>query len=344
MDIRKVQVTGGSSFVVTLPKEWADQQKLKKNDPVGILVQPDGTLLVTRKISEEPVQRIKEIDVSEITEPAYLFRLLIGTYISGFTLVNLTGRSKMQPFVRSVVRDYIRMTIGQEVVEETEQAISIKDLLNPSEMPFENTIKRMYVVVKNMHEDALTAFATRNKALALDVIQRDMDTDRLNWLVSRQANMILQNSGLSRKMGITMGVGMHYSHLSRIIERIGDHAVRISENALPLMEVEVDPKINAALKKANSLSLELFDRSIISFFNSNIRDANRTIEAVAELERACTEINNMALTQETAVAISIGYMAESIRRSGEYAADISENVINFLVEGDFSARKVKPGK
>jgi hypothetical protein len=37
-------------------------------------------------------------------------------------------------------------------------------------------------------------------------------------------------------------------------------------------------------------------------------------------------------------------MVESIRRSGEYAGDISENVINFLVEDDFTTRKSKPGK
>lgn len=344
MDIRRVQITGGSSFVVTLPKEWAEQQKLKKNDPVGILRQPDGTLLVTRKITEEPLLRAKEIDVSAFTDPAYLFRLLIGTYITGFTIVRLTTKGKFPPFVRTVVRDYIQMTIGQEVVEETENAIAIKDLLNPSEMPFENTLKRMYVIIKTMHEDALTAFSARNKSLAADVIQRDMDVDRLNWLIARQANMIMQNSNLSRKMGITTGMAMHYYILSRIVERIGDHAVRIAENALPILEMEIDPAVISAMKKANARSLEIFDRSIISFFNNNMKDAHRNIESVTGLEALCTEINNMALSQETPVAIAIGYMAESIRRCGEYAADISENVINFLVEDDFTARKGKTGK
>jgi len=344
MDIRKVQMTGGSSFVVTLPKEWAEQQKLKKNDPVGILMQVDGTLLVTKKISEEPLQKSKEIDVTNINDPAYLFRLLIGTYIVGFNIVRLTCKGKFQPFVRTVVRDYIQMTIGQEVVEETEGSVTIKDLLNPSEMPFENTLKRMYVIIKNMHEDAIMAFDTRNVSLAEDVIKRDMDADRLNWLIARQANMIMQNTGLSRKMGITTGMTMHYYILSRIVERIGDHAVRICEHAIPIMDREVDREVRAAIKKASAKSLELFDRSIISFFNNNMKEAHKNIESVEELEKMCTEINNLALSQETPVAIAIGYMAESIRRCGEYAGDISENVINFLVEDDFTTRKSKPAK
>jgi len=334
MDIRKVQMTGGSSFVVTLPKEWAEQQKLKKNDPVGIIQQTDGTLMITKKITEEPLQRIKDIDISIINEPQYLFRLLIGTYITGFSMIRIMTKNRIPPFVRSVVRDYIQMTIGQEVIEETENLISIKDLLNPSEMPFENTIKRMYVIIKNMHEDAIMAFETRNKVLAEEVILRDIDADRLNWLIARQAHMIMQNNSLSRKMGITPGMTMHYYILSRIIERIGDHAVRIAENSIPLMDREIQPDLKSALKKASVLSLELFDRSIISFFNNNMKDAQQNIESVAELESLCTDINNMALSQETPVAISIGYIAESIRRSGEYAGDISENVINYLIEED----------
>ncbi len=42
MEIRKVQITGGSSYVVTLPKDWAESLKIKKNDPLGLIVQPDG--------------------------------------------------------------------------------------------------------------------------------------------------------------------------------------------------------------------------------------------------------------------------------------------------------------
>jgi hypothetical protein len=38
------------------------------------------------------------------------------------------------------------------------------------------------------------------------------------------------------------------------------------------------------------------------------------------------------MQQESVTAVSLRNMAESIRRSGEYAGDISESVINYLVE------------
>lgn len=342
MEIRRVQVTGGSSYVVTLPKDWAEEQKIRKNDPVGLVVQPDGTLLVTKKITDEPLQKIKVIDIGTVADPAFLFRMLIGAYITGFSTIRITTKERFPPFVRTVVRDFTQMTIGQEVVEETPTVIAIRDLLNPSEMPFDNTIKRMYVIVKAMHEDAITALETQNRALAQDVISRDTDADRLNWLIARQTTMIMQNASLSRKMGIAPGMAMYYYMLSRIIERIGDHAVRIAEHSVPVMGTEVDKKVLAAVKKSSVMSLEIFDRSIISFFNTDMKEAHRNIESINALEKICGDINNMVLKQETLVAINIGYIAESIRRSGEYAGDISETVINLLVENEDGARRQKP--
>jgi len=344
MELRRVQMTGGSSFVVTLPKDWIQEMRIKKNDPVGLIVQPDGTLLVTKKTTDEPLQRVKEIELGHITDPSFLFRMLIGTYITGFTEIRISSKQRFPPFVRSVVRDFTQMTIGQEIVEENDTLIVIKDLLNPAEMPFDNTLKRMFVIVRNMHGDAITALETHNHALATDVINRDLDSDRLNWLIARQTNMIMQNPSLSRKMEVSVGMAMYYHIISRIIERIGDHAVRIAENAEPIMDIDLDPKIVTALKKASILSMNIFDKSIISFFNADLKEAHKTIESVSALENICGDISNMAFKQETVTAISVSYVAESIRRAGEYSADISENVINYIVEEDRSLHRRPAGK
>ncbi|MGA9087240.1 MAG: phosphate uptake regulator PhoU, partial [Methanoregula sp.] len=58
----------------------------------------------------------------------------------------------------------------------------------------------------------------------------------------------------------------------------------------------------------------------------------------------CGDISNMAFKQETVAAISISYIAESIRRAGEYSEDIAENVINYIVEEDRSLHRKPAGK
>jgi hypothetical protein len=52
----------------------------------------------------------------------------------------------------------------------------------------------------------------------------------------------------------------------------------------------------------------------------------------------------MVLKQDTLVALNIAYISESIRRAGEYAGDISETVINLLVENELGPQKPKTGK
>jgi phosphate uptake regulator len=341
MELRKVQFTGGSSYVLTLPKLWIDAEKIKKNDALGVEVQPDGTLLITRHIDKEPTQRTKEFDLDGITEPAYLFRLLIGAYISGYTFIVIHSQQRLPPFVREVVRNFTQMTIGQEVVEERDTEIMLKDLLNPAEMPFDNTIKRMFMIVKAMHEDAITAIRTKNQTLANDVTARDNDVDRLHWLIARQTNMILSNATLSRKMNISPVMALHYFTISRIIERIGDHAERIVFNVQPIFTKEINPEILGKIAKASELSVRIFDHSIVSFFNNDMKKANHNVESMRVLKTLCEDINTIVLTQETADAIALGSINESLKRAGEYAVDISENVINYLVEEDRLPKKKK---
>lgn len=332
MDIRRVQLTGGSSYVITLPKEWIKSLNIKKNDPLGINIQSDGTLLITPEITQERLQKVKEFDASHITKQSYLLRKLIGAYIAGYTSIKINTTSRMPTSVRQVIRTFTQATIGQEVVEETDTYIVLKDLLNPTEMPLDRTIKRMHIIVKGMHQDAMHALKNRDKKLAEDVISRDNDIDRLHWLVARQYNILLQNVSLAEKMNITIEMASTYFLISRIIERIGDHIVRITQNISNLVNnSSLDKKIIDHILVASNLSIDILNKSIGSFFKKDIKASNETIELVEKLEKLCEEINTLALQQKGIVAISIGYIVESIRRVGEYAEDISENVINYLV-------------
>lgn len=332
MEIRKVQVTGGSSYVISLPKAWAKSLNIKKNDPLGIIIQPDMTLLITPNVNEEKLQRIKEFDVDNLDEPTYLFRCLIGAYVSGYTIIKVKSSKTIPPFVRTTVRKFTHLTIGQEVVEESATSITIKDILDPTEMPFENTIRRMYIIVKSMHEDAINVLRNRDRTLAEDVILRDNEVDRLHWLIMHQQNIVSKNLNLAQKMDVTVGKIANYFLISKIIERIGDHAVRIAKNVSNIIDEKIDEKIINALASASNFALEIFNKSIESFIKKDMETANKNIESLTNLVSYCEEVLAFALQQKGKTAVSIGYIVESIKRTGEYAADLSEYVINYLIE------------
>jgi len=331
LETRKVQVTGGSSYIITLPKEWVISARIKKNDPLGVMVQSDGTLLITPSTTVEMGHTTKEFNVDNNTDSTYLFRLLIGAYISGYPNIVITSQSSIPPLIRDTVIQFTLVLIGPEIVEEDDKNIIIKDLLKPTEMPFNKTIKRMFLLVKSMHENVMLALMDRDSGKATRVINRDRDVDRLQWLVARQTNMVLEDISLSNKMEIKQTSVMFYYTLSRILERVGDHAIIISKYMPAVIDKRLSGKHVAIIKSASDLSIQILSRSMDAWQKKDIGIANDTIESVKQLKVECKKINSIATNMKGEPAVALSYIGESIRRTGEYATDISELVMNRLV-------------
>ena len=333
METRKVQKTGGSSYIVSLPKEWIDTHNIKSKDTLGILSQPDGNLLITPNINMEDFVKEKHFEIDEVTDPNYLLRLLIGSYIMGYNIIKVESSKRFLPEIRNVINTFTQIAIGPEIIEETSQRILIKDLLNPKEMPFENTIRRMYVLAQDMHEDALRALKTGNTILAEEVIKRDDEIDRLHWLIGRQSHIVLRDIVLCQKMGITLEDTSHFQFMSRYLERIGDHAVKIAKNVKEILMItsqQIEEEMINTLSNTSKISLQMLDVSLDAWMHKDLDLANENIESVKNLIDACENIHRK-LEKMSKFSVPISYIIESIRRTGEYSVDISEVIINKLI-------------
>ncbi len=329
MEIRKVQITGGSSYVITLPKDWIKSLNIKKNDSLGLIVQKDGTLLVTPDKVIEKKRKQKEYVVDSDTDKTYLFRLLVGAYVMGYSDIAIRSKDIMPPQIREAIRMFTQIAIGPEIVDEEPDLFVIKDLLSPMEMPFEKTVKRMYSLVESMHKDAIKSLKSNNKELAENVVSRDFEVDRLYWLATHQYNVILTDIMLSKRMGLSQEDASYYFLISRILERIGDHAAILGENVVKVID-KLNQDILKEIESASTLSLEIFSKSFESHFKKDIKKANENIDAVEKLIEKCEKINNKALNLGIE-AVPVVYIVESIRRTGEYSGDISEHTINYLI-------------
>ncbi len=325
-------MTGGSSYVITLPKEWIRSANIKKNDSLGVMVQADGTLLITASTEGEKITLTKNFNVDDIKDPTYLFRLLIGAYIMGYTNIIISSKGSIDAMVRDTVTEFTQIAVGPEIIEEDDHSITITDFLSPTEMPFDKTIRRMHLLVRAMHEDALKALLENDPVKAENVIKRDRDVDRLEWLVARQSNIVLRNISLAKKIGVMPEEASNYYLISRAIERIGDHAVKIAEHTPQLIEKKLDAKLIKKITKASELALDIFNKSIEAWIKRDIELANKNIDNKKELVEMCEDITDHPIKSKGRSTIAISYIAESIRRTGEYSGGISEIVINNLIK------------
>ena len=244
METRKVQITGGNTYIVSLPKKWVHERGINSGDPLKIIPQRDGTLVVEPDRTEKKEVHEKTFTVDG-DKPDHLLRKLIGAYISGYSLINLNSKERFDPKLRKTVREFSRIVIGPEIIEESMKNVVIQDFIDPSELSMAKGTKRMYLITKGMHQDALTALEEKDADLALDVKSRDAEVDRLYYLISKQFSTMLRNPRPGTSVGFLVE-SHYYLLLARLIERIADHACKMAVNITRIEEL-VDPNLVSGL-------------------------------------------------------------------------------------------------
>lgn len=331
MEVRKVQFTGKSSYIVSLPKQWVESQGIKKNDPVVITSHKNGILMIIPKVNKNRIET-KDIDVESIgNNETLLVRILISAYIKGYSNIVLKSRERMSPFVRECAIKFTQSAIGPEIISEDDVTITMKDMFNPYEMSLDITIKRMYALTKAMHESAILAITNKDKGVAKKTIEMDTDVDRLHWLIYRQFNISLKNIEFFEKMKVTQNEVAYYFLISRLIERIADHAVMIATIAIFIVDEDISTDIVKMLSSQSEIALKIFSDSFDVWNKKDINAANKNIDFAKKFVLGCERINKEVLKKHDPLVTYISDIVESIRRTGEYSSDISEITINYLV-------------
>src|SRR5436309_1209920 len=165
MEGRKLQLTGGSTYVVSLPKRWVLDAGLKAGDTVFLETDRDGAVSVRPRPADKVPMRRRLFEEKGEERRDHLLRKLIGAYIGGFSFIEIRFPSEMAPFVRKVAREFSHMVIGPEVIEESRNAVVIQDLSDTAELSADKCLRRMHLIVRAMHEDALEALAKHQKLI-----------------------------------------------------------------------------------------------------------------------------------------------------------------------------------
>ncbi len=332
METRKIQVTGGSTYAVSLPKSWAKASGINKSDSVIVVPQDDGSLLITPISELSKKLRKRSFKIGDEAQGHHIVRKLVGAYIAGYSEMEVEMNPRLSPEVRQAVRDFSRMTIGTEIIDESTSRMAVRDLLDPSDLPFGKSTRRMYFISRRMLSDALQAFINNDQELAMDVTSRDVEVDRLNWLMARQYHMTTRDPALAEKLGASRTVGMNYILISRLIERIADHACKICYNVQNLKDVKLPDKVCREIKKVGEKAMESYGLSLEAFFGQDIESLNDIMDDAYKARHECEKIAERISKWGKEGAVAVSNIVESLRRTLSYANNIAEVSINHLVD------------
>jgi len=329
MEPRKLQRTGGSTFALSLPKRWVVASGLKAGDVVFVDSLADGSLVLRPRLTGAGEARRKVLDATKAEPRDHLLRKLIGSYVAGYDAIEVRFRPEAGPSVRRVAREFTRMVIGPEIIEEGRTSIVLQDLSNPAELSADKALRRMYMTVRAMHEDGLEAVRSNDAALAKDVAQRDEDVDRLFWLVAKQYT--LAHLGGPKTGADWLQTGVHnYRIVAKLLERIGDHAERIA-GTVPDLGGGLEPGLMKDLTAASGAALGILDASFSALMAGDVDAANAAVDRVSGLERLVEALADRVATRKGQQLLALGALVDSIRRTGGYASDIAEIAINHVL-------------
>ncbi len=318
---RKLQKTGGSTLIVSLPKKWITENKLKAGSEVRLTEQPNSTII----IDHNQTNLRKKISVVKCNdeESQHLFRDLIGVYLAGGTEIKVTGNPRLTVKERKTIRKFSASVIGLEIIEEEATQAILTDMSNPGALPFRTAIKRLYKIVSAMYNDSILILEG-SEDLAADVVDRDKEADKLQWFIERQFNMMLENSNLSRQLEASAFEGVVYSNVARYLERIADHACRLAEIGY-VAGLIPGRKMLPLAKDAGDIMKE----AMKSFINSNPRKATVIIDKGKKtMQKAQTYFENK-YKKEMEHPLEFSIAMDAIMRTIAYSTDISEATINY---------------
>ena len=336
-ETRKIQFTGKSSFIVSLPKRWVTDLGLKQGDQIRMVRKGSSTLELYPPKLESRVQKkedaVVEIDVAE--EAPSIVRKLISLYFLGFKTINVKPKNgRLSPSQRNTVKEAVkRMLMGSEIISDSSGGITVQVLVNLLELSVDGAFKRMIHLGKSMTSDALLAVKENNLDLAQEVINTDDEVDRFGFYIIRQLKIAIQNEHMLKEMGFRNARNcLGYRLVVKNIERTGDHAALIARDLLEFKK-PVKKEILEKLQDMNEFCLSVLDESCLALFKEDYAQAERTIKKSGEISKFEKKIRDASKSLKDDEEIyRVRRMTESIRRVSEYASDIAEIVLNMNIE------------
>ena len=336
-ETRKIQFTGKSTYIISLPKQWIMELGLKQGDQIKIIRKGSSTLELHPLKFESRIQKKEDaiIEISSEEEASSIVRKLISLYFLGYKTIHVKPKhDRLSPHQRTVIKKAVKqMLMGSEIISDSINGVTVQVLVNLLELSVDGAFKRMLHLAESMSSDAILSVKENNIDLAQEVINTDDEVDKFGFYIIRQLKIAIQNEHMLKEMGFRNARNcLGYRLIVKNIERVGDHAAFIAKDVLEFKK-PVKKGILEKLEDMNKFCLSVLNDSCLALFTEDYNQAEKTIRKTNEIAKYEKKVRDASksLNEEEEI-YRIRRMTENIRRVSEYASDIAEIVLNMNIE------------
>lgn len=321
-------MSGGSTYVVSLPKDWVESMGAGAGDQVTLVRGPGRAVTVLPR--EAPAGRpAASITAGRTDTEESVKRKVIAAYLGGYSSIRVAALgARLKPSHARAVKNLVRTSmIGTEVVESSSESVSVQVLARLPELSFEAALVRMHSVASTMHREAVESFLEADVAHGEEVARMDDEVDRFGLYVRRNLVASVADAAVLREMGIGRAADcLGYRAVITRIERVADHAATIAKRA-KFLDGRVEPRLAGRIASLSEEALRVFGDA----FDALGRGDYSAAEAIAAEAGRAVEAEKALMAGVRDSARNAGvvrFVLEDLRRVAECSEDIAEVVID----------------
>ncbi|MFO7967319.1 MAG: phosphate uptake regulator PhoU [Archaeoglobaceae archaeon] len=253
METRRLQLIGGSSFMVSIPKNWVKQNSLKQGDELNLDLDGAEIKLTPKKMEEDNLERVYVKKIMKY-DKEFLFRFILSLYLQGFDEIIIQDVSITSPVILNI-SEIARNFIGVEVVQAGDKDVILKCLTVP-ELDSLSLLLRMGEILSGIIDSIDNAIMFKDTG-ELDTVKKlGKDSDRLYYLIWRYENKMETDSD--------------NKNIARILKEISESLTTLAED---IRNLEVASDILILLREMK----DMFQSAFQSYIESDLESAEDTI-------------------------------------------------------------------
>jgi phosphate uptake regulator len=325
VETRKVQLVSGSTYTVSLPKQWASEHDIEAGDRLHLDPRDDGSLIVRtgrERTSERTVASVT-IDHHSYADTVRTVRAL---HAVGFDAFTLRASKPLEADAKRSITAATSKLIGLEVMEASETRLTLRSLLNTADVSIRQTVIQLQLVALSMQRDAIRALSENDTNLATHVIERDDEADQLFSMVDRHFQRALTDLQEVNLLELNRPTLFSYYRIARNLERIADHAEKIATITTRIDNPRdtIIEDIAAVARRSHSV---VEDATSVLLAGGSNNEAYRALAARDDLLNTLEAFNQRLYCEDISDAYLLGLVLDSIKRTAEYGGNIAETAI-----------------
>jgi len=228
---RRVQVTGGSTYIISIPKEWAKLLNINRGSEVVLELSKEGWIRITSATTGRRGQRAIDIELNDGLSEAASLMQIIAAYLAGYDVIRVRFSPLLSEAAERVVSQVRSKVLGLELLEESGEQMTLRNVVDLTSMTVESVIDDLVRVVGGMIKEIVDVVSGLKGPEVLEgVIRRDDIVDKLYLYIFKQLNLALQglmSPGELGMKGLAEVIGLYT--MVKSLERIADQVVSIAQ-------------------------------------------------------------------------------------------------------------------